>query len=539
MDIMRLSRKALIVAAYVAVFWAALPAALFVVGQTLDTSLALAGAASPWGWPLIVGGLALVLWGAVALQRRGHGLPIGMLPPTQLVTSGPYGIVRHPMYLGYHVALIGAALVIGSGGCLVVAGPVFLVGWVAYALVEERTLARRFGGSYDFYREEVGLFPRPPLYRLAQALIILRVFPVAVDGRENLPSGPYVIVANHACYLDPAFLTRITPRRIRFLATADVFRSLWSGWIFRRSGAIPLRRYRADSRACRAMLRLLTNGEIIGIFPEGERSPLGTYEGTRPAVAAIVARLGVPVIPIGISGNYDAGPRWSDTLRRRPIQIQIGPAIAFDGLDAKQSIDDAILALLPRPEPIVQLAGLPRDKIYRVLWACPRCLAESSCDPNRLVCARCGARWSGTADGYLVDERGQVSTLAALGAPLFAREPLNDTVACSAQGFAERSSLGPIGPLIDLGYGTLRASPKAVSFGAVTIPMHRVRSVITERGDTLEVATDDAMWQFRVRDYSVFRLQKIVECWAMDDRRAPGKHASTTARPPAGGRPTR
>jgi len=511
-------RKAAIVVAYVVVFWGALPLIVLATGQTLDARFGFSRSASLWGLPLVVFGLFLVLWGASALRYHGHGLPISMLPPSQLVMTGPYRIVRHPMYLGYQVALIGAALLIGSWGCLLIAGPVFLFGWMAYARIEERTLSRRFGGSYQFYREEVGLFPRLSLYRVAQTLIFLKFFPVAVEGRENLPPGPYVVVANHACYLDPAFLTRITWRRIRFLATADVFRSAWSAWLFRRSGAIPLRRYHPDPSACRVMLRLLANEEIIGIFPEGERSPLGSYEGARPEVAAIIARLGVPVIPVGISGNYDAGPRWADVLRRRAIRIQIGPPITFDETDPKRAIDHAIRSLLPEREPAVHLAGLPRDKFYRVLWACPRCLAEDGWDPTELVCARCGARFYGNDAGYIVDERGHLSALVALSTPLFDKEPRADSVACSVSGFSEPSLRGPVGPLNRLGEGKLRISPKEMTFGTLTIPMLRIRSVITERSDTLEIATDEAMWQFRTRDYSVFRLRKIVEDWATTAR---------------------
>jgi 1-acyl-sn-glycerol-3-phosphate acyltransferase len=60
------------------------------------------------------------------------------------------------------------------------------------------------------------------------------------------------------------------------------------------------------------MLRLLAEGEVIGMAVETERSVLGRYQGVPEDVAGIIARLGVPVVPVGISGSYDSGPRWAE-----------------------------------------------------------------------------------------------------------------------------------------------------------------------------------------------------------------------------------
>jgi 1-acyl-sn-glycerol-3-phosphate acyltransferase len=516
-------RRLTIVTMYVLVYWVALPLLLIALGWWLDTTFALAHAPSWWGLPFVIGGLAFLVWAALWLRIHGHGLPVSALPPPELVVTGPYQLVRHPMYAGYQIALLGLALAIGSPGLLIVAGPVFLALWVAYAIVEERGLRRRFGVEYQAYQAEVAIWPRPPLYQLVQALVAARVLPVTVEGSAHVPRGPCVIVANHTCYLDPAILTRLTWRRIRFLATAEAFRPRLFGWALRRAGAIPLHRFRIDPVACRTMMRRLSYGEIVGLFVEGERSPLGVYEGAMPRAAGIIARLGVPVVPVGVLGAYDVGPRWADVLRRRPVRLRVGPPVVFhSGQDPAQAIDAAICALLDTSVGRVHLAGLPRERLRRVLWACPRCLHEEQWDVATLQCSACGARYAPTSDGVFLDGDGQTHALAELGQPLVAGDPLIPEIVCAASARCERLMMSVIQPLAPAGVGMLRLSRETLTFapnpgsafGSLTILLRDIRSATTERADTLQVATTQTVWQFTPETMSAFRLHHLILVWA-------------------------
>lgn len=516
-------RRFAIIVMYLLLFWIALPLILIAAGWWLDGVLALAHAPAPWGWLLLIGGLAFLAWSALWLRIRGHGVPVSALPPPNLVVTGPYGLVRHPMYLGYNVALVGLALILGSRGLLIVGGPVFLLLWITYALIEERTLCRRFAVEYQAYQAEVAIWPRLPLYRIVQMLVAARVLPVRVEGRVPLPRGAFVIVANHSCYLDPALLSRLTRRRIRFLATAEAFRPRLFGWALRRAGAIPLHRYRVDPVACRAMLRRLSYGEIIGLFVEGERSPLGVYEGAMPRAAGIIARLGVPVLPVGILGSYNVGPRWSDVLRRRPVTLRIGLPVVFSAeQDPAKVIDNAISALVDPSIARVHLTGLPRERLRRVLWACPRCLEGRQWDVVALHCAGCGARFTPTADGLFVDSNGQMHTLAELGRPLVQAAPLLAEIVCTALGSSERLVVPGIRPLDPEGRGTLRLTRETLTFmpgtaGAfapLTVAMQQIQSATTERADTVQIATAREVWQFKPEAMSAFRLHQIILAWA-------------------------
>src|SRR5512146_2213161 len=107
-------RQLIIIAVYVLAFWVVLPLALIAIGYWLDAAFALALQPAAWGWLPLIGGLAFLAWAALWLRIRGQGLPVSALPPPNLVVSGAYGVVRHPMYAGYNVALVGLALLLGS-----------------------------------------------------------------------------------------------------------------------------------------------------------------------------------------------------------------------------------------------------------------------------------------------------------------------------------------------------------------------------------------------------------------------------------------
>jgi 1-acyl-sn-glycerol-3-phosphate acyltransferase len=503
-------------------FWVVLPLSLWVAASALDQRFRWARA--PWsgGAPALVAGLALVAWGATALWYHGGGLPVSALPPPRFTRRGAYRHVRHPIYLGYNIAIFGAGLLLGSRALAWVVAPLFAPLWVGYARVEERFLLRRFGCAYRRYERQVGLLPRLGLYRLAQFLQLFNVLRAEVAGRERIPRrGPAVLVFNHASYLDPGYVGAVTARRIHFMTTAEAYRSSITAFLVKRFCNVPVRRYRQDVSACREMLRLLAEGELIGIAVEGERTWLGEYQGALPDVAVIVARLAVPVVPVGVSGAYDAGPRWSDLVRLRPVRVRVGHPIAFAGRDPVSAIDEALRALLDEEPQRLHFVGLPREKLERVLWRCPACDAERGWRPAELSCAGCGAVYTPTSDSRLRDRAGNATDLAELGRRV--RAVVDEALEVPARVWKERSIHGPIEPLLLVGQGSVRLAPDGLRFAGLHLPLDRITRVSTERADTLQVATRKEMWQFRLASGSAYRLHIALERW-----RAAGRAARAT-----------
>jgi protein-S-isoprenylcysteine O-methyltransferase Ste14 len=133
---------------------------------------------SRWGGRLELGALRLVGWlpltlGVALMLRcwfdfvaRGHGTPAPYDPPRVLVASGPYRVVRNPMYLAGVLFLLGLATVEGAPGLLVYAGVFWLASALFVAAYEEPALRRQFGPAYEAYRRVVPAWvPRWPIRR--------------------------------------------------------------------------------------------------------------------------------------------------------------------------------------------------------------------------------------------------------------------------------------------------------------------------------------------------------------------------------------
>src|ERR671923_1369203 len=175
----------------------------------------------------------------------------------------------------------------------------------------------------------------PFLYHALRAPVrgvLARWFGLNVEGLEHLPErGPYLVAANHHNYLDGVVLGVSVPAPIAFLVMPRVWRATPLHPAFHRHiGSIPLHLDRADVGALRRALAALERGRVVGIFPEGPFSVRGRLERGLPGVALLALRSGVPVVPAGIRGTWQAlhGRRFY-VPRATPLAVRFGPARRF------------------------------------------------------------------------------------------------------------------------------------------------------------------------------------------------------------------
>ncbi len=157
------------------------------------------------------------------------------------------------------------------------------------------------------------------------------LFPYRVTGREHIPTEdggvPTVLCANHISDIDPVFLLICQKRHIYYMAKAELFKVGIASWFFgKKFGAFPVNRGAGDTGAIDTSVRLVKEGKLLGIFPEGTRSKDGRMGRAKSGAALIVSRTGAQVLPVGIHSKDQKVRLLHMTY------IDIGEPIPFDQL---------------------------------------------------------------------------------------------------------------------------------------------------------------------------------------------------------------
>jgi 1-acyl-sn-glycerol-3-phosphate acyltransferase len=151
-----------------------------------------------------------------------------------------------------------------------------------------------------------------------------------VSGHGHIPpTGPCLIVANHASFVDPVVLGSAFPRRIAFMITRSIYGLRRLTWFYNMMGTIPVAYDVPDPGAMKAALRRLKEGGVVGIFPEGQRMRDGNLGEGKAGAAAIAARSGAPVVPAAIIGAHHVMPVGSIFPRPHRIHVVFGEPFRF------------------------------------------------------------------------------------------------------------------------------------------------------------------------------------------------------------------
>jgi 1-acyl-sn-glycerol-3-phosphate acyltransferase len=163
---------------------------------------------------------------------------------------------------------------------------------------------------------------------------VLRLFfRPKVTGLEHIPrEGGAILAANHVSFLDPLLLPLVVPhRRVLFLTKVKYIDNPMLHWLLIGGGVIPVAGGdpQAAAGVVPAAVTALREGRLVGIFPEGTRSPNGLLHCGKTGVARIAVAAGVPVIPAGITGTELALPRGARFPRPHAVHIAFGPPITL------------------------------------------------------------------------------------------------------------------------------------------------------------------------------------------------------------------
>ena len=214
-----------------------------------------------------------------------------------------------------------------------------------------------------------------------------------IEGLEHVPMrGGAILASNHLAVADSFLLPLLVPRRITFLAKREYFvQPGLLGWIkktfFIGVGQVPVDRMSASAAqaALDTAVRLLREQKLLGIYPEGTRSPDGRLYKGKTGVARMALEAGVPVIPVAVIGTNELNPIGSRMWRPHHVHIRIGEPLDFsryagmagDRFIERSMTDEIMYALM-------ELSGQTYVDVYAAS------VKERAADTSRLPDSKAG-----------------------------------------------------------------------------------------------------------------------------------------------------
>jgi len=168
-------------------------------------------------------------------------------------------------------------------------------------------------------------------------------------GNAVPPRGRLIVVANHLSYADPGLLAASIPRHIKFVAKQELFSNPITGPFLRSWGAHPATRDNSDMRALRWLISKLEEENVVGIFPEGTRSPKGMRTGAK-GLAYLALKTQATILPVGIIGSENIKGALRVVFPFCRVTVNIGQPFSLPLIDGRvrgdvlQSLTDMIMA---------------------------------------------------------------------------------------------------------------------------------------------------------------------------------------------------
>lgn len=173
----------------------------------------------------------------------------------------------------------------------------------------------------------------------ARTLVRAAGIELSIEGQDKLSRARrYIVIANHASYLDIPCLLAAIDQPLRFMAKASLFRVPIFGWGLIAAGFIPIDRKKTTKGKASFDLavRRIRGGNSIIIFPEGGRSKTRQMEPWKHGAFLLSMKSGLPIVPTAIRGNYDVMPRTRFRIVPGPVRIVIGDPIDTTHVSVRQ-----------------------------------------------------------------------------------------------------------------------------------------------------------------------------------------------------------
>jgi 1-acyl-sn-glycerol-3-phosphate acyltransferase len=154
------------------------------------------------------------------------------------------------------------------------------------------------------------------LFYWASRVFFTFAFSLREEGRRNVPpKGPVLLIANHQSFVDPLLVGLAARRHLCQLARKTLYKHRLFGAFLHTVNTVPVDQHGFAKEGLQRILERLQEGEAVVVYPEGERTWTGAVQPLKPGIHLLIKRAGVPIVPVGIAGAYEALPR----TRKWPI----------------------------------------------------------------------------------------------------------------------------------------------------------------------------------------------------------------------------
>lgn len=258
---------------------------------------------------------------------------------------------------------------------------------------------------------------RQPIYLmgliwvLSKIMLMGKKYKVEKINMDGL-KAPYMFLSNHMSFIDFELAAMGTfPYRVNNVVNIDGY--YMRPWLMEWIGAICTRKFTTDLHLVRSIRKVLSRGDILGMYPEARYSPCGTRAFLPDSLGTLVKRNKMPVVAIVHRGNYLHAPFWNFRKKRKvPLHTTLTQILTTEQIEAmtpdeiNKVIEDALYYNeyeYQKENGILITEPYRAEGMHKILYKCPHCMAESKMASQgaEIYCEECGKRWYLREDGDL------------------------------------------------------------------------------------------------------------------------------------------
>ena len=234
------------------------------------------------------------------------------------------------------------------------------------------------------------------------SIYMKHLFKYSIDN-EQLQGikPPYIVLANHTNFWDPFLLALCIPESIYYVTSNAYFRNPVLKHLLKLVGAIPKTKMVSDPMSIRAILDVIKNNGVIGIFPEGKRNWDGRTLPLLYPTAKLIKHLGIPVVSVLFKGACLSMPRWSSSTKKGSLTMTLSKVLDQQDIAALSAdqIFSRISESLSYDEYDYQREHMhlyggknKAERLERFIFACPSCssIGKLVSEKETFSCSNCG-----------------------------------------------------------------------------------------------------------------------------------------------------